>query len=75
VEVSVANGFLILEVSNSVRLEFSWWFARGSGVGLENLRRRLSLVFNGSGRLELTQEGDQVVARVFLPQPDAEERD
>lgn len=75
VEASVANGFLILEVSNSGRLEFSGGFARGSGVGLENLRRRLSLVFNGSGRLVLTQDGDQVVARVFLPQPDTEERD
>ena len=76
VTVSAVADRLLLEVSNSGQLRSDTASAgSGSRVGLENLRRRLDLVFPGRGQLLLVQEGDRVVARVTIPRtgPDAGE--
>ena len=59
---------LVFEVSNSGRLKPET-SARSGGtrVGLENLRRRLDLVFPGRGDLVLFEDAGRVVARVVIP--------
>ena len=59
---------LTLEVSNSGRLyPDTNSKLETSRVGLENLRRRLELVFPGRSSLLLSEEGGQVTARVLIP--------
>jgi LytS/YehU family sensor histidine kinase len=38
-----------------------------SGIGLQNIRRRLQLLYGESAILHLRQEGDRVVARLIIP--------
>lgn len=59
---------LTLEVSNSGRLYPNVESKlETSRVGLENLRRRLELVFPGRSSLLLSEEGGRVTARVSIP--------
>ena len=47
----------------------------GSGVGLENTRRRLAHLYGDESRLELLRDGDWTRLVVELPFPPAHERD
>ena len=68
VRVSREADRLLLEVSNTGRLRTdSPEGAASSRVGLENLRRRLDLVFPDRSQLLLQQDGERVVARVSMP--------
>lgn len=59
---------LVFEVANSGRLKAaSPTRSESSGVGLENLRRRLDLVFPGRAELILVEERGRVVARMVIP--------
>jgi two-component system, LytTR family, sensor kinase len=58
---------LQIEVSNS-----GHWIETDSnrstgGVGLENLQRRLALLYPGQHRLEITREAEHVSVRICIP--------
>lgn len=56
------DGALQITVTNNGRL------TRGTGIGLRNLEDRLSHLYDGQASFGLTQEGDDVVARLVLPE-------
>ena len=65
-----AGGGAVLEVSNSGR----WIDAPArreagdaSGVGLESLRRRLTLLYKDTHRFDIVSDPDQVVVRITVP--------
>lgn len=60
------GGRLRIEVANTGRLAAEPARRRG-GIGLENVRQRLRLTYGEGATLDLSQEGDQVVARLILP--------
>jgi LytS/YehU family sensor histidine kinase len=38
-----------------------------TGIGLDNLRRRLNLLFGAEAELDVAAVGDQVIASVIVP--------
>jgi hypothetical protein len=64
IEGRVAGDSLVLEIRNTgSTLPTSY----RDGVGLRNCRERLKVIYGDSASLQLTGEGDAVVARVTLP--------
>ena len=65
ISASVFDKKLILEVSNSGRLQNG---SNGSGtkIGLKNVRERLEKLFGDGGRFELQQDGDFVKALIEI---------
>jgi len=59
---------LQIEVSNSGRwIEIDKNHRTGGGVGLENLQRRLALLYPGQHRIEITRKEDSVSVRICIP--------
>lgn len=58
------NNYHRLIVTNSGHLN---GHANADGFGLSSTRNRLDLLFGGRAEFELTQEGEQVVARILIP--------
>jgi len=65
ISAKVSDNKLILEVSNSGKLENN---SNGNGtkIGLKNVRERLEKLFGADGKFELTQDGDFVKARIEI---------
>lgn len=59
---------LYLEVANSGFLSQP---DESTGIGLANLRQRLELLYSGRSRIDLHEEGGEVVSTVVLPAGDA----
>jgi sensor histidine kinase YesM len=56
-----------MEVSNS-----GHWIEKekgrtAGGVGLENLQRRLVLLYSGEHRMEISKKEDSVSVQIFIP--------
>ncbi len=66
IEARVANGALLIEVTNTGR-----WLetpaADSHGIGLANLRRRLELLSGGTAALSHREENGRVIARLSWP--------
>lgn len=58
---------LELEVANTGRLDAAMPVDKNTGVGLNNLRERLQLLYHNRGRLTLTEADGWVFARLSLP--------
>ncbi|MEM7371388.1 MAG: histidine kinase [Bacteroidota bacterium] len=59
--------FLDIIVKNSGRLLNSAQLGEKLGVGLENIRKRLDLIYNGKASLEVKEEQEFVVALIKIP--------
>jgi LytS/YehU family sensor histidine kinase len=58
---------LQMEVSNSGHWIENDKNRTSSGVGLENLQRRLALLYPGQHRVEITRKEDNVSVRICIP--------
>jgi signal transduction histidine kinase len=65
------GGGLVIEVANSGRWDPAVRHPHSTGIGLENLRRRLARYFPDSHTFVIGQEGEWVVARLALAAPGA----
>jgi LytS/YehU family sensor histidine kinase len=70
VAVRSSGAMLEIEVFNDGRLVAA---SGGTQVGLENVRRRLALLYGDRASMTLTEEAGGVMARVLLPRTVAEE--
>ena len=64
IDARVVDGWLQIQVSNTGRLAAT---ASPGGVGLQNTREQLRLLYGNAALLALHQRGDTVVASVRLP--------
>lgn len=66
IETRIEDAALVISVANT-----GTWLepdpARGGGIGLSNLRRRLELIFGAGSRVEVTHEAGWVRVRLRLP--------
>ena len=67
VEVSQVANFLDIVVANSGKLTGSTKLGGRLGVGLENIRKRLEILYNGTARLEMKEEFPFVIATLKIP--------
>ena len=63
IRLTVEEGVLSYTVENSVAPDAE----RGSGVGLENLRKRLGLLYGSAGSLETRNAGGRYTAKLKIP--------
>ncbi|HZI00408.1 MAG TPA: histidine kinase, partial [Flavisolibacter sp.] len=62
IEASVKNNFLFFKVTNSIPAQIK----KGGGIGLQNLRRRLHLLYEGSHEFSARENGDYFEAFLKL---------
>ena len=67
VEVAQTQGELIINVKNTGSLGVSASLGDKLGVGLENIRKRLDLIYNGKANLEMKELNNQVIASIQIP--------
>ena len=69
VEIFVADegDFLTLQVKNTGNLKTSSSIQKKLGVGLQNIKERLALIYGDQSKLLLAEEGEFVVARIKIP--------
>lgn len=67
INVERGDGFLNVQVKNTGSLKISSQLGDKLGVGLENIRKRLELIYNGKANLKIREAGDQVIAAIKIP--------
>lgn len=67
IDIVRKNDFLNISVQNSGNLSRSSRLEEHLGVGLENVRRRLELIYSGKAELEISEIKDNVVASIKIP--------
>jgi len=65
--VSRADPEIQMEVSNSGHWIEKEKSRTAGGVGLENLQRRLVLLYSGEHRMEISKKEDSVSVQIFIP--------
>lgn len=70
ISARVFDGKLVLEVSNSGKLETNQ-NGNGTKIGLKNVRERLQKLFGERGKFELEQDGNFVKARIEIYKAEA----
>ena len=73
IEAALADGRLRLAVENPFDPS-SQGKSRGTGTGLDNVKRRLRLIYGGQARLTTQREDHRFVVEIELPRPLAPER-
>ncbi|MDW3648419.1 MAG: histidine kinase [Bacteroidia bacterium] len=67
IDISRSPQNMDIEVKNSGSLKKSAKLGEKLGVGLENISRRLELIYNGKAKFDMYEEKDFVVARLNIP--------
>ena len=67
IEVSNKNHLVSIEVRNTGKLHPSIHLEDRLGVGLDNIERRLDLIYNGNASMTVSELEDQVVASIKIP--------
>ena len=69
IHIDISKGMqnMDIAVKNSGSLNKSAKLGEKLGVGLENISRRLDLIYNGKARFDMYEEKDFVVARLNIP--------
>jgi len=67
IDIDRGNGFLNINVKNTGNLKMSSKLGDKLGVGLENIRKRLDLIYNGNANLKMTEVNDFVLASIKIP--------
>lgn len=57
---------LLLKVTNN--FDPQWPSAKGKGIGLDNIRNRLKLIYNRHGLLQVKKEADRFTVSLTIPQ-------
>lgn len=67
INIDQRNGFLNINVKNTGNLKISSKLGDKLGVGLENIRKRLDLIYNGNANLKMTEINNFVLASIKIP--------
>jgi len=67
IDIDQDDGFLNIRVKNTGSLNTSSSLGDQLGVGLENIRKRLELIYNGKATLKMSETDNNVVATIKLP--------
>lgn len=67
IDIFKNNGFVYIEVSNTGSLSKGASLESRIGIGLENIKDRLKLLYKGKARLQLVEQAPLVVATIIIP--------
>jgi sensor histidine kinase YesM len=67
IDIDRGNGFLNINVKNTGSLKMSSKLGDKLGVGLENIRKRLDLIYNGNANLKMSEVNEFVLASIKIP--------
>lgn len=67
IDIDQENGFLNINVKNTGNLKMSSKLGDKLGVGLENIRQRLDLIYNGKANLKMSEINNFVLASIKIP--------
>ena len=67
IDIDQGNGFLNINVKNTGNLQLSSKLGDKLGIGLENIRKRLDLIYNGNANLKMSEVNDFVLASIKIP--------
>lgn len=63
----IEEDYLKISVANTGQLSKTNVLLDSTGVGLENTKRRLKLLYGGKAKLNIYNEGDEVICDVLIP--------
>lgn len=67
INIDHGEGFLNVKVKNTGNLKTSSSLGDKLGVGLENIRKRLELIYNGKANLNMMEKDNNVIALIKIP--------
>jgi len=67
IDIEQGKGFMNIHVRNTGNLKTSSKLGDKLGVGLENIRKRLELIYNGKANLQMKEDNEYVVASIKIP--------
>ena len=67
IDIEQGAGFMNINVRNTGNLKTSSSLGDKLGVGLENIRKRLELIYNGKANLQMKEVNEYVVASIKIP--------
>ncbi len=67
IDIDRGNGFFNINVKNTGNLRMSAKLGDKLGVGLENIRKRLDLIYNGNANLKMSEVNEFVLASIKIP--------
>ena len=67
IDIDHGNGFLSIHVKNTGSLKKSAKLGDKLGIGLENIRKRLDLIYNGKANLNINEVDNFVIASIKIP--------
>ncbi len=67
IDIDRGSGFLNINVKNTGNLKMSSKLGDKLGVGLENIRKRLDLIYNGNANLKMSEVNEFVLASIKIP--------
>jgi len=67
IDIDQGNGFLNIHVKNTGSLSKSAKLGDKLGIGLENIRKRLDLIYNGKANLQMNEIDNFVIASIKIP--------
>jgi len=67
IDIQLEGGFMTLHVKNTGSLNTSSKLGDKLGVGLENIKKRLELIYSGNAKLQMKEVNDFVIASIKIP--------
>lgn len=67
IDIHQANDFFFLDVRNSGSLKTTTSLGEKLGVGLENIKKRLELIYNGKANFQMSDNNNFVTASIKIP--------
>jgi len=67
IDIDQGNGFLNINVKNTGNLKVSSKLGDKLGVGLDNIRKRLDLIYSGNANLKMSEVNNFVLASIKIP--------
>jgi len=69
IDIDQDDGFANIRVQNTGKMNISPDLDEQMGIGLENIRRRLELIYNGKATLSIREIENNVLALIRIPLP------
>jgi sensor histidine kinase YesM len=67
IDIDKRDGFANIQVKNSGKMNISTGLDEKMGIGLENVRRRLELIYNGKATFGIREIENNVLATIRIP--------